>query len=164
MMICIFFTSIIKQSFVSLPEPPLQRSCHLKMTLMQFCLLVGTIPCVFTLKKVHSPKWGRKTKKQNKKPSYMVTWRVSSVTRRTDTEQTEMLVFAYHSLNTQITFMRLGENRCILPIFPKHRHWIDMTSLVNMNGTSSFTQLKVIKNNMVWYMYWGSLCAVAAFH
>lgn len=51
-----FFTSVIKQSFFTLPEPPLQRRCHLKMTLMQFCLLVGTIPCVFTLKKVHSPK------------------------------------------------------------------------------------------------------------
>lgn len=53
-----FCTSITKQSFVSLPEPPLQIGCHLKMTLIQLCLLVGTIPCVFSMKKVNSPKWG----------------------------------------------------------------------------------------------------------
>lgn len=104
-----FSTSITKQSFVTLPKPRMQIGCHLKMTLTQLCLLVGIIPCVFSMKKVNSPKWGGGGHPTPQKTSYMVTWCMSSVSRRTDTGQTEILLFAYHSLNTQIMFIRLRE-------------------------------------------------------
>lgn len=99
-----------QQSFVNLPEPTLQIGYHSKMTLMLLCLLVGAIPCVFSMRKVNSPKWGTREGSNPKSPSSTVRWRMNSVSRRTDPGQTEILVFADHSLNTQIMFIHPGEN------------------------------------------------------